>query len=168
MSRNLGLGAMIEHPHSPLPPLKETSAREQQNQSLPIPPAITSQIQRELVDEHKDVIDTATAEAVNQEPDEQIRCHQAELKVVQEEMMQASKGKDKETMQELEEGTGKPQERVERVEVEIEPAWESTGPILMSGARMEIDPGKSARRVKRLQNRLDDSDDSCRCRCVVM
>ena len=47
---------------------------------------VALQIQRELVDERKDVIDTAAGQAVNRELDEQIGRHQAKLKEVQEEM----------------------------------------------------------------------------------
>ena len=81
---------------------------------------IVLQIQRELVDEHKDIIDTAAGEAVNQELNKQIRRHQAELKVVQEEMMQALKEKDEETRQELEEETKKLQEQMEKIKQDSE------------------------------------------------
>ena len=61
------------------------------------------QIQRELVDEHKDVINTAAGESLNQELKELVRRHQAELREVQEEMRQALWAKDEEMRQELEE-----------------------------------------------------------------
>ena len=54
---------------------------------------VVLQIQRELVDEHKDIVDTAAGETVNQELNEQIRRHQIELKEVQEQMMQTLKEK---------------------------------------------------------------------------
>ena len=73
------------------------------------------QIQRELVDEHKDILDTAAGEAVNRELNEQIRRHQAELKAVQEGLMQALKEKDEETRKELEEETKKLQGQMERI-----------------------------------------------------
>jgi len=81
---------------------------------------VVLQIQRELVDEHKDIVDTAAGEAVNRELNEQIRRHQAELKVVQEEMMQALKEKDEETRQELEEETRKLQEQMEKIKKDSE------------------------------------------------
>ena len=81
---------------------------------------IVLQIQRELVDEHKNIIDTAAGEAVNQELNEQIRRHQAELKVVQGEMMQALKEKDEEVRQELEEETRKLQEQMEKIKQDSE------------------------------------------------
>lgn len=76
---------------------------------------VVLQIQRELVDEHKDIVDTAAGEAVNQELNAQIRRHQAEMRAVQAEMMQAMKEKDEETRQELEEETRKLHEQVERI-----------------------------------------------------
>ena len=76
---------------------------------------IALQIQRELVDEHKDIIDTAAGEVVNKELNEQIRRHQAELKAVQEEMKQALKDKDEETREELEKETRKLQEQIDNV-----------------------------------------------------
>ena len=78
------------------------------------------QIQRELVDEHKDIVDTAAGEAVNKELNEQIRRHQAQLKTVQEEMMQALEEKDEETRQELEQETRKLQEQMEKIKAESE------------------------------------------------
>ena len=76
---------------------------------------VALQIQRELVDEHKDIVDTAAGRAVNQELDEQMRRHQTELKVVQEEMAQALKEKDEETRQEMEERTRELQEQMEMI-----------------------------------------------------
>ena len=81
---------------------------------------VVLQIQRELVDEHKNIVDTAAGEAVNQELNEQIRRHQAELKVVQGEMMQALKEKDEEVRQELEEETRKLQEQMEKIKQDSE------------------------------------------------
>ena len=68
---------------------------------------VVLQIQRELVDQHKDIVDTAAGEAVNRELNEQIRRHQAELKAIKGEMMQALEEKDGETRRELEEETKK-------------------------------------------------------------
>ena len=73
------------------------------------------QIQRELVDEKKNIIDTAAGEAVNKELNEHIRRHQAELKVIQEEMKQALKDKDEETRKELEEETRKLKEQMDKM-----------------------------------------------------
>ena len=76
---------------------------------------VVLQIQRELVDEHKDIIDTAAGEAVNKELNEQIRRHQAEMKAIQEEMTQALKDKDEQTRKELEEDSRKLQEQMDNM-----------------------------------------------------
>ena len=73
------------------------------------------QIQHELVDEQKDIVDTAAGEIINKELNELMRRHQVELKKVQEEMMQAMKEKDEETRQELEDERKKMQERMDKM-----------------------------------------------------
>jgi len=73
---------------------------------------ITLQIQRELVDEGKDITDTAAAEVINEELNGEIRRLQAELRDIKVEMKEAVKGNDEETKQELEEGARKLQEQV--------------------------------------------------------
>ena len=73
------------------------------------------QIQHELVDEQKDIVDTAAGEVINKELNELMRRHQVELKKVQEEMMQAMKEKDEETRQELEDERKKMQERMDKM-----------------------------------------------------
>ena len=81
---------------------------------------VALQIQRELVDEHKDIVDTAAGGVINQELKEQIRKHQVELRMVQEEMMQAMKERDEEARQELEEESRKLQEEMERIKKDSE------------------------------------------------
>ena len=76
---------------------------------------VALQIQRELVDEHKDIIDTAAGEVVNRELNEQMRRHQDELRKVQEEMEQALNEKDEEARQELEEDGRKMQEQLDKM-----------------------------------------------------
>jgi hypothetical protein len=61
------------------------------------------QIQHELVDEQKDLSQTAAGTALNRELMEQAQRHQQELRDVQAEMRAAIKAKDEETRQELEE-----------------------------------------------------------------
>ena len=53
---------------------------------------VVLQIQRELVDEHRGIIDTSAGHAVNQELDELARRHQVELESVENEMKQALEG----------------------------------------------------------------------------
>ena len=72
------------------------------------------QIQRELVDEGKNITDTAAGEVINKELNEYIRRHQAEMKALQEEMMQALRDKDVESRQELEEETRKLQAQIDK------------------------------------------------------
>jgi hypothetical protein len=64
---------------------------------------ITLQIQRELVDEGKDIYDTAAEEVANRECNEQIRHHQAEFERACEEMSREMQRKNEETRRELEE-----------------------------------------------------------------
>ena len=78
------------------------------------------QIQRELVDERKDIVDTAAGETVDQELRELIRRHQVELSEVREEMAQALRGKDEEMKQKLEEIKRDLEEKVEGVEESLE------------------------------------------------
>jgi len=84
------------------------------NQPVPL------QIQRELVDEHKNIIDTAAGKAINKEVNEQIRRRQAELEAVQEEMMKALKDQNEEAKQELEEEKRKLKEEVNNMRVKSE------------------------------------------------
>ena len=78
------------------------------------------QIQRELVDEKKVIVDTAAGRAVNKELDEEIRRHQAELEEVQEEMKQAIEKKEEETRQELEEAMKELKEKMEGIKQDSE------------------------------------------------
>ena len=76
---------------------------------------VVLQIQRELVDEHRDITDTAAGKAINRELNEQIKRYQAELEEVQAEIAQALGDKDGETGQELEEVRRRLQEQVKEV-----------------------------------------------------
>ena len=76
---------------------------------------VVLRIQQELVDEQKDLGDTAAGEVLNQELKSQMRRHEDELKVIQEEMMRASNEKDEEVRQELEEEAKKLRERMDEV-----------------------------------------------------
>ena len=81
---------------------------------------VVLQIQRELVDERKDIVDTAAGEAVNKELNEQIRRHRAELEDLQKEMAQALEKKDEQIRRELEEDRRKTEERVEKIRKDSE------------------------------------------------
>ena len=80
---------------------------------------VVLQIQRELVDEKKNIVDTAAGGAVNRELDEQIKRHRAELKELQEEM-QALKEKDEQARQELRSQARTLQEQMEKMKKDSE------------------------------------------------
>ena len=73
------------------------------------------QIQRELVRQRKDIVNTVVGKTIVQELNEQIRRHQAELREVREETKQALKENGEQTRQELEEEARRLQERMEAV-----------------------------------------------------
>ena len=77
---------------------------------------VVLQIQRELVDEWKDIIDTAVGESINRELKEQIRRHRASLVELQEEMDKALAAQDKNMRRDLEEAKGNLSEQVEKIE----------------------------------------------------
>ena len=79
-------------------------------------PPVVLRVQRELMDEGKNIIDTVAGEFLNRELKEQLRRYQVELKEVQEEMVQALKGGDEEMRQESEEAERDLQEKIEKVE----------------------------------------------------
>ena len=81
---------------------------------------VVLQIQRELVDERKDIINTAAGEAVNEELNRQSRRHEDELKAAKDQMMQALKEKDEQVRQEMEEETRRLQEQIEKIKRESE------------------------------------------------
>ena len=73
-------------------------------------------IQRELVEEGKDISETSAGEELNRELNAQIKKHQQEMLVLKEEMQQAMKDKDEETRRELEIETQKMQREISRFE----------------------------------------------------
>jgi len=76
---------------------------------------VVLQIQRELVDEKRNIINTAAGEAVNKELKEQIRKHQEERQVAQDQMVQASREKDERARQEMVEEIRRLREQVEKL-----------------------------------------------------
>ena len=81
---------------------------------------VALQIQQELVDEGKDIIDTAAGESIKQELQELIMKHQAELNELRGAMLQALKDKDKEMRRELEETKRSLLEKIEEIEEAVE------------------------------------------------
>ena len=76
---------------------------------------VTLRIQRELVDEKKDILNTTAGEAVIREINERIRRYQAELEDIREEVERALREKDEETKRELEEERRKLQEWIQEI-----------------------------------------------------
>ena len=81
---------------------------------------VVLQIQRELVDEEKEIVDTAAGEAINQELNDRINWHQAELKKVREDMEQAVEERDERTIRELEEERKKLQGQMDKIKKDSE------------------------------------------------
>ena len=74
------------------------------------------QIQRELVDEGKDITQTHSGRELNRELDAKVREHMDEIQILKEEMQKAIDVKDEETRREKEAETRRMQEVVERLE----------------------------------------------------
>ena len=91
--------------------------------------SVVLQIQRELVDERKNMINTMAGQTVNRELDEQAKQHQAELeRVHEEERVQVLKKKDdsEEMRRRLEEEIRKVKEETRKIEEETREAAEET------------------------------------------
>ena len=78
------------------------------------------QIQRELVDERKDINHTAAGEGVSGEFNRLIKHHEAEVKALREELRQALESRDEETRMELEEATSELKEQMVKMKLELE------------------------------------------------
>ena len=77
------------------------------------------QIQRELVDERKDINHTAAGETVSEEFNRLIRVHEEEVKALREELRHALKTRDEETRMELEEATSELKEQMGKMKMEL-------------------------------------------------
>ena len=78
------------------------------------------QIQRELVDERKDINHTAAGEAVSEEFNRLIKRHETEMKALREELRHALESRDEETRMELEEATSGLKEQMDKMRTELE------------------------------------------------
>ena len=110
----LDLGARMVPHHDTAEPAHNIIRRIVENHPLVL------QIQKEVVDQKKDVIDTAADEAVNEELNKQMKEHRAGLRKFQEGMARAMKDKDERTRRQLEEDRKKLQAQVDRVKKESE------------------------------------------------
>ena len=106
---------------------------------------VVLQIQRELVDEQKGIVDTSAGEVVNQELNDQIKRYEAELKKVQEEVVRALKRKDEEARQELEEDKRKMQEEMDNIRKSSE---EMASRYAAAKERMEV-------KVKEMERQME-------------
>ena len=79
----LDMGAQMVRHHDTVQSAHDIIRRIAVNRPVPL------QIQEQLVDEAKDIIDTAAGEVLNEELRNLVRRHQAELKEVQTETMEA-------------------------------------------------------------------------------
>ncbi|KAJ8521897.1 hypothetical protein ONZ45_g1470 [Pleurotus djamor] len=77
---------------------------------------IALRIQNELVDEKKDISETAAGEELGRELNEQTKKYRAELKQLEAEMQEALRTKDEETKEEIERETGKLKAEMTRVQ----------------------------------------------------
>jgi len=76
------------------------------------------QIQTELVDDGKDIVETSAGQELNRELNDQIRKHQEDVRVLAEELEQATREKDEETKNELEVEARRMHEEIRRFENE--------------------------------------------------
>ena len=106
----LDKGAQMVRHHNTIQSAHDIIRRIMENRPVAL------QIQRELVDQRKDITDTAAGVAVNEELTELIKRHQAELGGLREEMEQALKERDTEMRQELEEERRKLREERRKLE----------------------------------------------------
>ena len=81
---------------------------------------VVLQIQREVVDEHKDVTKTSAGEVVNEELAEAERRREADLKKAQEEMERALREREEEARRRIQEEARKREEEMRRVREEQE------------------------------------------------
>ena len=109
---------------------------------------IALQIQREVVDEHKDIVNTAAGEVVNGELNELIRKYDAELKKLREDMEQASKKRDEELRRELEEDSRVMQKQMEKAKKDSE---EMASGFAAEKVRLEGKIGRMMEKIKELQ-----------------
>jgi chromosome segregation ATPase len=110
----LDKGAQIARHHDTVESAHDIIRRIMKNRPIAL------QIQRELVDEHKNITETAAGQGARQELNEQIERHKAELKAIQEDMLRAQQKRDEETRRELDEEMRKIQEEMIRMRMSLE------------------------------------------------
>ena len=83
---------------------------------LPLP----LQIQKELIDDRKDILETSAGQELNQELNDEIKKHQEDIRTLTEEMEQATRDKDEETRAELESEARRVREQMQKFEEEAQ------------------------------------------------
>ena len=131
----LDKGAQIAPHHNTAKSARDIIRRIMKNDHIPL------QIQRELVDEGKDITDTTVGQAVKQGLGEQIRRHQAELTVNRKEMLQAVDQNDEETRREL-------QEEVHRIYEDMNKARVDSDGMEASYNKEKWRMGEAVRRIQ--------------------
>ena len=157
----LDKGAHITRHYNTAQSARDIIRRIIRNQPVPL------QIQREIVDEGKDILHTAAGEAMNIELNGQILRRQVELEAVKREMEKALKEKDEETRWELENETRKLQEHIDRTRLDLETVTsrydeekrrtEDEFRRMREDARQEADQTHTEhrRQMDQLENQLD-------------
>ena len=103
------------------------------------------QIQRELVDEKKSILETAAGGVLNAELNDEIRRHQAEIAGMKEEMEKAIKEKDEETREELEGEMMKLQSHIDKTRTDLETMT----------SRYEEEKARADDEIRRVQEKKD-------------
>ena len=81
---------------------------------------VVLQIQQELVDEHRNIVDTSAGQAVSRELNEQSERYRAELEKLEKRIRQALREKDEEMRRELEKQARGLRERMAKIEEQLE------------------------------------------------
>ena len=118
------------------------------NHKLPV----VLQIQRELVDERKGIVETSAGKAVSQELVEQAKRHQAELEKVEKAMRRAMDEKNEEMRQELDEERRNLLGQVKRIEKE---SREMAANYAVEKERMETKMREMEREAKEERERAE-------------
>jgi hypothetical protein len=131
----LDRGAQLARHHNTTQSSHDIIRRIMKNDPIPL------RIQRELIDEGKDINETAVGEVVNEELNQLIKHYEAETNALREEMSQAVKENDEETRKELEEETRKISEQMNKMRMESK-----TMTLKYNGERKKVEE-----RMKRMQ-----------------
>ena len=130
---------------------------------------VVLRIQRELVDEHKDLVDTSAGKAVNRELEEQVRQREAELEIVWDDIIQALKERDEATKKDLEEEAKGLQEQIERIKKDLEGMAEN---YAMEKERVEVTVEKMEQEPERegqpTEAELKERDEAVRQKLEVL